>query len=491
MKHIRKTLIAVATAAAVVLSGCSATTDDSKPYEVNFAYLNIGGAPTQEVKDAVNELAMKELGMTVNLVPISFSDYFTKLPLMLASGDPLDVTFVFSQDFPTFINAQYLVNAADYADETKDIYELFGEDAGVGQIGDFLVGFPTAKELTSPTGLVVRKDIFDELGYSVDDFDVTAEDTSGYDKITELFADVKAAHPDMIPYDGTFSMGMQVFSYVDPLGDSGYGVLENKGQTTKVTNWYESDQYRELAEVNREWFTKGYTSQDVAVNLDEGQVKMKAGNTFSFMTFTKPDTKPEKASQTGYEVEVIPLSGYGPKSTSGSTAGLLSVVNNAKDKSKAFEFLNWAYTSGEFNDLVNFGVEGVDWVETEPGVAGYPEGKDPSSVGYHNGAGFILPNQFAGHVWSGSPANLGELYAEANAEGIPSKAYGFLFDGTSVSAELAQLNAVYEQYKKQISFGVLDPDAGLEEFNAAMYAAGLQTVMDEKQRQLDEWLKSN
>ncbi len=292
----------------------------------------------------------------------------------------------------------------------------------------------------------------------------------------------------MTAYDGTFSMGMQIFSYVDPLGDSGYGVLEDKGQTTEVTNWFESDLYREFAEINRDWYTKGYTSQDVATNTDEAHIKMKAGNLFSYITFSNPTGAASVKSLTGYDVEIIPVSGYGPKSTSTVSAALLSVANAAKDKSKAFQFLNWAYTSGEFNDLLTWGVEGSDWVESEPSVAAYPEGKGPGEVGYHNGAVFISPNQFAGHVWEGNPANLGEIYDEANAEAKPSKAYGFLFDPTSVSAEIAQINAVNEQYKKQVAFGVLDPETGIKEFNDALYAAGLQRVMDEKQRQLDEWL---
>lgn len=489
MKTTRTAAVALTAAAALALSACSGTpADDSQPYEVNFAYLSIAGAPTDELKEAINELTLDELNMTVNLIPISFADYFSKLPLMMSSGDPLDITFVFQQDFGTFINSQYIVNAADYADQTGDIQEVLGEDANVGKLGDFQIGFPTRKELSSPSALIVRKDIFDELGYSVDDFDITAEDSSGYAKVTEMFGKVKEAYPEMTAYDGTFSMGMQIFSYIDPLGDSGYGVLEDKGQTTTVTNWFESDQYREFAEINREWFQKGYTSQDVATNTDEGHIKMKAGNLFSYITFSNPTGAASVKSLTGYDVELIPISGYGPKSTSTATAALLSVANAAKDKTKAFEFLNWAYTSGEFNDLLNWGVEGTDWVETEPGVAGYPEGKGPGDVSYHNGAVFISPNQFAGHVWEGNPANLGEIYAEANAEATPSQAYGFLFDPTSVAAEIAQINAVYEQYKKQISFGVLDPESGIKEFNDALYAAGLQRVIDEKQRQLDEWL---
>ncbi len=472
----------------LLLAGCSGgddTPDDGEAYEVNFAYMTVGGEPTAELKEAVNELTMREVGMTVNLVPITFADYFSKLPLMLASGtDPLDITYLFSQDFGSFVDAGYVVNAAEYTEQTKDIYELFGDDTEVGKIGDFLVGFPTAKERTSPAGLIVRKDILDELGYSVDDFSVTTDDYASFDQLTTLFADVKAAHPDMVVMDGTFTMGLQTFSYIDPLGDT-FGVLEDYGQTTTVTNWYESEQYRTFADINREWFESGYLSQDIAVNQDEGEVKMQAGNTFSFVKTYKPNTVVEKLSQTGYEVEIIPIS-EGVKST--GAGALLSVAATSENPEKAFEFLNWAYTNGEFNDLLNWGVENVDWVETDEGLAGFPAGADLSTVGYHNDAGFLLPNQFAGHIWTGNPANLKELYDEQADQALVSKAYGFFFDPTPVANQIAQLNPVLEQYKKQVAFGVLDPEAGVAEFNDALYSAGLQDVIDEKQRQLDAWL---
>lgn len=488
MTRTTRRLLAPLLAVPLVLAGCgTGDAGDDTPYEVNFAYMTVGGEPTQALKDAVNELTTRELNMTVNLVPVTFADYFAKLPLMLASGsDPLDVVYVFSQDFGTFVDAGYLENAADYAELTPDIHELFGDDADAATIDGFQVGFPTMKESTSPAGLIVRKDVFDELGYSVDDFDVSTDDYASFDQITQLFADVKAAHPDMVPFDGTFTMGIQTFSYIDPLGDI-LGVLEDYGQTTTVTNWYASDQYREFAEINRGWYQAGYTSRDVAVNQDEGEVKMKAGNTFSFIKSYKPNTAVEKLSQTGYEVEIIPIS-QGVKSTSASAGALLSVASASKDPEKAFEFLNWAYTSGEFNDLLNWGVEGEDWVEAADGTADYPQGKDLTSVAYHNDAGFLLPNQFAGHVWAGNPADLKDLYAAQADEALVSKGYGFFFDPTPVSNQVAQLNTIVEQYKKQVSFGVLDPATGLAEFNAALEGAGIEDVIAEKQRQLDAWL---
>jgi putative aldouronate transport system substrate-binding protein len=484
-------LVVPALVALLLLAGCSGGDDESdeteetEPYEVNFAYMTVGGEPTDELRAAVSDLAMSELGMTVNLIPITFADYFSKLPLMLASGtDPLDIMYVFSQDFGSFVDAQYIVNAADYVEQTQDIYELFGEDADTGKIGDFLVGFPTAKERANPAGLIVRKDIFDELGYSVDDFSVTTDDYASFDQITDLFADVKAQYPDMIVMDGTFTLGLETFTYIDPLGDS-FGVLEDYGQGTTVTNWYESEQYRTFAEINREWYESGFLSQDIAVNQDEGEVKMQAGNTFAFVKTFKPNTAIEKLSQTGYEVEIIPIS-EGMKST--GAGALLSVAGTSEDPAKAFEFLNWAYTNGEFNDLLNWGVEGVDWVETSDGLADFPEGGSLSTVGYHNDAGFLLPNQFAGHVWAGNPPNLEELYAEQSEQAVVSEAYGFFFDPSPVTNQLAQLNPVLEQYKKQVAFGVVDPESGIAEFNDALYAAGLQDVIREKQRQLDAWL---
>jgi putative aldouronate transport system substrate-binding protein len=35
---------------------------------------------------------------------------------------------------------------------------------------------------------------------------------------------------------------------------------------------------------------------------------------------------------------------------------------------------------------------------------------------------------------------------------------------------------------------VVHPESGIAEFNDALYDAGLQDVIDEKQRQLDAWL---
>lgn len=460
---------------------------DEDPYEVNYLYFVAQESPNQsKVNEAVNELALKELNMTVNMIPMTFGTYFEQISMMLAAQESLDIFPNFSSNFATYIESQYVVNLADYLDYAGDIIQILGEDAYAGYIGDFLIGFGQMKERAYPVGLLVRKDIFDELGYSVDDFSVTTDDYSSFDQITELFAKVKEAYPSMTVLDGTSIMGLETLTYVDNLGND-FGVLENYGQTTTVTNWFESEQYRTFCEIAQKWYREGYTSADIAVNQDSGEIKMKAGNCFSFITKIKPNTNIEKLAQTGYEIEVIPMSNA-MKNTNAVNSALFSIASASEDPKKAMQFMNWTYKSGEFNDLINWGIEGEDWIVTSDGMAAYPDGVDAHSVSYHNDMGYIYPNQFAGHPWIGNPSDIWEQYREYNAGLMKSKAFGFTFDSRPVATEEAQLNSVYQQYSKDLAFGVIDIDKGIQEFNDALYAAGLQKVIDEKQRQLDEWL---
>lgn len=466
-----------------------AQADDAneEPYEVNFAYLVAStGSNMDKVREAMNELALEELNMTVNLIPMTFSEFLTQLPMMLAANEPMDLMPLPAGQASTFITSQYIVDLTPYLDSIPNIQDAVGDLINAGYVGDFLTGLPMVKEAAYPQALVARKDIMDELGYSEDDFSVTTDDLSTFDQITELFAAVKEAHPEMTVLDGTGIMGNSMAqSYVDSMGD-GFGVLEDYGQTTTITNMYESDLFRQFCELGKEWYNAGYSSQDIAVNTDSNEVKMKAGNCFSAFMAYKPNTKQEKLSQTGYEWYVIPVS---KAVTTNSVATLYSVANASKDPAKAVEFLNWVYGSGEFADLINWGIEGEDWVEAEDGTATYPEGVDATNVGYHQDMGYMYPNQFAGHVWEGNPLDIWDQYKEYNASCLQSKALGFTWDSSEYATQIAQLTSVQDKYLKDLSFGVVeDLDASLEAFNNELYAAGLQEVMDAKQEQLDAWL---
>ena len=158
----------------------AASTDinfDEAPYEINYLYLVAQeGANQSKVAQAVSDLAKKEINMTVKLIPMTFGTYNTQISMMLAANEPLDIFPAMSNQFSTYIDSQYLINCADYLDYMQDAVKVLGDDAFAGYIGDFLVGFSNMKERAYPAGLVVRKDVFEELGYKAEDFSVTVDD---------------------------------------------------------------------------------------------------------------------------------------------------------------------------------------------------------------------------------------------------------------------------------------------------------------------------
>ena len=274
---------------------------------------------------------------------------------------------------------------------------------------------------------------------------------------------------------------------MDPLGGGNYGVLLNKGQDTTVSNWYESDDYINACKLVRSWNQAGYTSADFATCTDYGEALMAAGNLFCFTTSGKPNTKAEKDSMTGYDTTCITVTDnvcY----TQTTSAVLYGIASNSKDPAKAMMLLNWIYATKEANDLLNWGIEDKDYVVTDDGTIDYPEGVTSDNVGYHQDYGWALPNQYNSYTWTGNDPDVWEQYQEVRDTALKSKAYGFYFDTTPVFNEISALNAVSDEYRTSIETGSVDPDTAIAEFNQKLYDAGLQTVMDEKQAQLDEWL---
>ena len=135
-------------------------------------------------------------------------------------------------------------------------------------------------------------------------------------------------------------------------------------------------------------------------------------------------------------------------------------------------------------------MEGVDWVVDENGQAAYPDGITADNVGYHQDYGWAYLNQFCAHAWQGNDPDIWEQYEEFNANMLRSQAFGLTFDSTEVADQIAACTAVFDQYDNDLFWGTAGPETTLPVFNEALYAAGLQDILDAKQAQLDAFLAS-
>ena len=84
-----------------------------------------------------------------------------------------------------------------------------------------------------------------------------------------------------------------------------------------------------------------------------------------------------------------------------------------------------------------------------------------------------------------------EEWEKTIKDGVGTEKFGgFVFDPTNVQMEVTACNNVVQQYWWPLELGYTDKDAGFEEFKKNLEVAGIEKVIAEAQRQLDEYITS-
>ena len=269
----RKRVIALLLATALTMSGCGGTqsrdagADGQKVEEIVFATWTINSPPTEEglqaVEDAINAITVDKIGVKVDYQVYPIAEFNNKVSLELQSGGTID-TFSGFANFSTVLNTDMAYDITDLLEENcPDALELIPEDWwGCLSRDGRIYGLPAFLPSAMYVNLAWRQDIAEEVGVSLDDVN-TLED------LTEVFAKVKEAHPEMYPLIGGNAGwgGWTGMTYaiegVDAMGDNPLmpaGVL--MGDSDTVVNLFETEEYAERMALVRDWYEKGYIMQD-------------------------------------------------------------------------------------------------------------------------------------------------------------------------------------------------------------------------------------
>ena len=518
-----KKLLSLLLAAAMVLSLCAFASADevttttsvgtysaSNPYKMTFSYIEFYPQDATErsaVVAALNEYLIPKYNIEVSFNPLQFSEFNTSFGTSVVAFDPYDVIPVFYSTVSGWIKAEAMTDLTPYLDseDGKAIIDAIGEqNAKVSSINGFIYGLPASKESVELGGLWMRKDICDELGLTEKYGLESNKDT--YDgharpwtEAAEIFQAVKDAHPEMIPlYMGNSDQTAR-FYFVDQLLDR-FGVLDWQADhdSTTVVNEFETDTFKNLCKMLADWYDKGYIYKDAATDQQGSATMIKAGNTFSYATAIKPGFLAEANATNGQEGYVLY---FGDQVEGGISSGNvaffgLGIVDSCEDKEMAFKFLRALYTDPVVMNFWQFGIEGKDYKVLDDGTAYFADGVDNSNFKYFQNTGWAAGNQFIGYVWNDGSKNADywDLLKSHNTWSYYSPAFGFMWDSSDYATQITALNSALETYRAALltgSVGSANVDATIEQLNSALYASGLQTVIDAKQAQLDAWLAVN
>ena len=152
--------------------------------------------------------------------------------------------------------------------------------------------------------------------------------------------------------------------------------------------------------------------------------------------------------------------------------------------------LNLLYSDKDIINLIDWGIEGKHYVKNPNGTIDFPPGVEGSATGYNLRQGWMFGNQLLSYPWATDSPDIWQKMDEFNRGAKKSAALGFMYNPDPVKTELAAISNVVKQYSVGLENGALEPDENLPKFIAALKAAGIDKVVAEKQRQLDEWAKT-
>ncbi len=438
----------------------------------------------------MNELTVPALNIEIEMEVTDFASRSQALTLAFSGGEQIDLMYSSGLGLSNAVQSDYLVDLESTDENGNNLIETYGQgiieamgwnNINTSRIEGILYGTPTQHDLAQGrNALAIRRQALQKAEAFMDlvpDYSTNIWRVNGQEDIVTIIKALHDADPTVAAYHATTPASTN-WTTVDSLGGNLFGVLMDYGQNTEVVNYFETQEYRDFVEMMADLNQYGCISPDALTDTTSDQGAFEAGAINSFFTSGKPDIVPID------DPDIIVAQG-GPDFTSSTQIGgfCWCMGYTTADPVAAMQYLNFMYTSPEWNNLFMWGEEGTDYTLNEEGLVVKNEDSD-----FGHAMQWLCPAEFIAYVQEGNPADLWEQYRAFNEGAVVSKASGFTFNVAPVATQYTAVTNVYNQYQKAIEFGFSDPDTAIAEMNDAMKKAGLEDIIAEKQKQLDAWL---
>ena len=419
--------------------------------------------------NTVNAYAADKIGVNVEMVHV---DQET-MRLMVQTGADWDIVFAPGGEFTMCIEYGAAAPLEDLMVNVPGLTDLIPQyvfDAVT--VDGHLYGIPAYKDVSHSEYFIWDKEMVDTY----------------YPEYTEVH-DLKGAYEALktmkergcpwlgwqtsssFNFNGALTWNYDTCEIGAPVG------INFNGGTEFVSIWEQPDVLENLSYAEK-LYHEGY------VNNDSYIVDSVMGNEFVLgQGWGWPSAKLTAWPRDGRPVEVSQY--YYTTVSTGSCRGSILVLNKASTKLvEALKWIELVNTDTWVRDMYWHGEEGVQWEYTEvDGVKKIQKIETDVSWtywAYMYGTFFTATEEVNGTPW-------GEIKT-LNESAVASPAMGFTFDKTPVADQIAAVSAAWEPYVSMVEYGVdiSQLDLALED----MYACGLQDIIDEANRQYQDWLAS-
>jgi len=494
--------------AAVYCTGCSG----GKPKTVKITLLALGNKPTNnrtaEAIKAINKRLIPELGVEFDMRWIEWTDWQTRYQLALASGD---------SGFDLVITATDWLFAWEIA-RRGGFYPMTPELLQKNAPRTWSEVTPAHWDLCTMDGKIwfIPEDQFTQFTnhgfYWRGDWakDGGVNDVTTFEELEAYFDAVKKYHPEAYPWDvdGAEKAGTSLAGYITSntntqtiigiaTGNSSIFYYDNNDPYTVISPFMEGQELIDAARMFSRWNQKGFWREDVLNYRGLTRELMYAGlsgadqhHTMTYYSTIRPNMDKE---QPGSEAQFFYF-GMQNKNVNKDllTHGAMAINAASKNPDLALQVYDYLRNDREIYMLLNYGIEGVDYVLSSDGKLGRPDNWDATKMGLTTnfwGGRMDKFEPFNENWWDGAAGLLNHLNSFAREYPLEK----FSFDNTKVAAEVAALGDVCTTHIASISFGKtrVSPEEAVANFRRDLKAAGYDIVKAEIQSQLNAFRAAN
>ena len=491
-------------------TGGEAQADTSKFVELTFL---VPGDPPQgdyvnTVTDEWNKIFKEKLNCSVKLEYLGWTEWETKYSMMLLSGDNLDLvtTGSWMQIWDNAAKGAYMNIGELLPVYAPDIWSARPQEEWEYAKYNNEIFFVPQTEFSQYTdrGFEYRVDWAEKAG-----IEGGLED---WEDVNVYLEWVKQNITDIVPYEMHNNKKELWWDWVHTHTDSYFMESISTGFTnlfflkapddyTVVCPVFDDDIIISFGNYFKNWADKGYIREDAmngAANeeqmfidglsaLDERHIGNFVGGDYHSFHLKNEETNPDA------DVDFMSFSYIrGNLCKLDPANDGVAVCRGSKNPERALMVLNLMYSDEELYQLMQYGIEGVNYTLDEDGrrlpqdLEQYPE----SDYQFFSNLWGCRKDKFEISSVTENP-NKEEFYAAREKIEKPAPLSGFAFDSVPIQSQLAALSDVCTRYMPLLTYGMAaDVEKTVSDFRNDLKVAGYDTVLGEIQRQIDEYVSN-
>ena len=456
-------------------------------YTLKLVYIGTPQLDEQLVEREASQYLMEKLNAKLDIIVLDWGSWDNRQNIMIASREEFDVIF-------TSQWSRHSVNVSKGAFiPLNDLLEQYGQDIIASldpiilqsaQLDGINYGIPTNKEFAAQGGIVYRKDIAEQLKLNMNSVQTIMD-------LEPIYAAIKREMPQITPLFVKHgeNLNSHYMNNYDALGDTSIpGYILKDDTSTVVKPLYEIQRYIDNLYLARSFYLKGYINMDAATTQMMVSDALASNEYFSIVSPIKPGKAEELGVQTGLAGKLGQIA-INQKSlaTSETTGSMLAISSTSRHPELAMQLINLLHTDIYLNNLLNFGIEGIHYEKLSDNVITMTE----ATSRYSPGVNWMLGNQYINYLWDSEDPMKWEQFKAFSEGAVISPGLGFVFDGEEVKSEVAAVVNVDKQYLIALESGSVDPEVVLPEYMKKLQIAGIDKIIQAKQKQFNAFLIKN